>query len=263
MPEESPGCGRPYPFYVIESRVELTLAAAVAVVSDAESVSFITQGLHHAQTLALLVDVERYAVARKVDFLQALRYAHKGYLVAQAHLIESLYGGIELPLASIHHYQLWKLFAFGHEARVATVQHFLHGGEVIGTYHGLYVEMAIVAARGLAIAEHHAGGHGIRALYIGIVEALYVSGFLAETEVALHALHEAGHGSVRITLVGLFLLVEPVSGHILLPHAQELLAIAARGDCEGDTLKGNIWCERHYYLPEAALKAALYLAYGH
>ncbi len=78
-------------FYAVELAHEGTLAAAVAVVGDTEAVSLVAQVLHHAQSLAVLVDIQRHAVAGEVNLLQSLCYADNGYGTSQAHLFKSFY----------------------------------------------------------------------------------------------------------------------------------------------------------------------------
>ncbi len=82
------------------------------------------------------------------------------------YLVECLHGCGKLSLAAIHHHQLRERLSFGHHPRIAPVKHLLHRGEVICPYHSLYIEMPVVALRRLAVAEHHATRHRIRALDI-------------------------------------------------------------------------------------------------
>ena len=86
--------------YIIQLAGYLTLTATVAMVGDAEAVRFVAQRLYHLQTRRFLVQIQRQRVAGIVYLLKALGDAHQRHLAAYAHLVESLDGRAELPLAS-------------------------------------------------------------------------------------------------------------------------------------------------------------------
>ena len=54
----------------------------------------------------------------------------------------------------------------------------------------LDVEMPVVALARQAVPEHHAGGHGVRTLDVGVVEALDVTRGNAHAEVFLELRHD-------------------------------------------------------------------------
>ena len=55
-----------------------------------------------------------------------------------------------------------------------------HRGEVVNALHTLDVEVAVLLARGLAIAEYDTRRYGICALQVGVVEALDMAGLMLQ-----------------------------------------------------------------------------------
>ena len=53
---------------------------------DAEAVRLVAHMLHHAQRFRIFVDIQRHTVARKINLLQTLRYAHNRYGASQPYL---------------------------------------------------------------------------------------------------------------------------------------------------------------------------------
>ena len=72
----------------------------------AETVGLVAHVLHHAQSLAVLVDIQRNAVAGEIDFLKPFRDSGHCYHTAQTHCLQSLHSGRKLPFAAIHHHEL-------------------------------------------------------------------------------------------------------------------------------------------------------------
>ena len=179
MFHERCGRGRANSGNAVKFAHHLPFRTAVAVMCDAESVSFVAQGLNHAQAGRFLVDIERQGVAREIDLFKTLRNADKRHLSPYPHFIEGLDCGTQLSFTAIDHHQLWQRLPFGHHPGVATVQDLFHRCEVICSYNGLDVEVSVITLARFAVAKHHAARNRISALNIGVVETLYMSGFHA------------------------------------------------------------------------------------
>lgn len=95
----------PMPLMPSSLRYSLSLAAAIAVMGDAEAVGLVAQLLHDAQTLAVFVDIKRDTVSGKIDFLEPFCYTDHGYHAAQSHVVESLYSGRQLTFAAVDNYE--------------------------------------------------------------------------------------------------------------------------------------------------------------
>ena len=154
-----------------QRRLDGRLAAQRAVEGDAEAVRLVADALQHLEGLRIAVDEQGVGVAHADHFLEALRQADHRQAVLDAQLAERLVREIQLALAAVDHHQLRQVVGglFQH-ARVAAVHDFLHRGVVVGAHHRLDLEFAVVLLGRLPVPEHHAGGHGIRALDVGVVE---------------------------------------------------------------------------------------------
>ena len=86
---------------VVEGALHLALAALLAVEGDGEAVGLVAQALDDVQRLAVLVDVEGHAVAREIDLVEPLGYAHDGNLAVQTDTVESFSGRGDLSLTTI------------------------------------------------------------------------------------------------------------------------------------------------------------------
>ena len=180
----------PTPVDRVEAADGLPLRATVAVVGYAETVGLVAQMLDNAQGLGILVDIERNAVAGKIDFFETFGNADNGDGAVEADLVECLYGCAELPFAAVDDYELGQVDAFFHEACVAACQDLFHRGEVVGSDDGLDVEMAVLLARGAAVAEDHARGDGVRSLQVRVVETLDVARLPRQPQLLLHGVHQ-------------------------------------------------------------------------
>ena len=154
--------------------------------------------LHHAQRLAVFIDIQRHTIAGKVDFFESFGNAHERHFTTNAHFIEGFDRRAQLTFATIHHHKLRQLLTLLHQASVATREHLLHRGEIVGAFHGADIEVAIIFFRRFGILEHHARSHRIGALNIGVIETLHMSRQLIKAEIALH-----GHQCARNALLGI------------------------------------------------------------
>jgi hypothetical protein len=98
-----------------------------------------------------------------------------------AQLFQCLISKVDLSAPSIDNYKLRQRFPFGNHTRVATINHLFHRGKVIGPNHALDIEMTVLFFAWNAISEDHTGCNGIRALDIGVVEALDMERELIQT----------------------------------------------------------------------------------
>ena len=79
---------------------------------------------------------------------------------------------LHLAFAAVGDDEVWQLFAFFFESRIASAHHLTHRGIVVGTLHRLDVEMAITGFVRLAVDELHHASYGVVALEVGVVETL-------------------------------------------------------------------------------------------
>ena len=93
--------------------------------------------------------------------------------------------------------------------------------------------MAVVFLGRLAVAEHHAGGHRICALDVGVVETFYVPGLCRESEIGLHPLHKFVCTGIRVVALQPVQIVYPRLARVAFRHLKELTLVAAAGDGKG------------------------------
>ena len=123
--------------------------------------------------------------------------------------------------------------------------------------------MAVVALAGLAVAEDDAAGHGVRALDVGVVEALDVAWLDVEAEVLLHALHDAPHAPVGVKVLLLLLAVLHIAAHVAQAHLEHFSLIPPGGYGKPHAGKLHVGEEGHDNFGETALEASADLADGH
>ena len=239
------------------------MATAVAMMSDAKAVRFVAQVLHHTQRLAILVDIERNAVAGEIDFLEPFGYAHKRHTPAYAHGIESLNGSAQLTLAAVDNHQLRQLLSFLHQAGVTTRENLLHRSEIVGSFHRLDVEMAIVLFRRFGIAKHHARSNRIGALYVRVIETLHVSRQLLQTEIALHGGERAHHSLVGVELLHTFEFIHLELLGVLQRQLEQLALVATLRNHKMHVLELGIGNHRHKHVFQLQGKAFAQLVDGY
>ena len=178
-----------------------------------------------------------------------------------AHLFKGFDGGTQLPLASIHHYQLRQFLTLRHHASITTMQHLLHRGKIVGSYHRLDVEMTIVATCRFAISEHDTTRHRIRALNITIVKALDMTRLDLQTKVTLHPLHQAVDTPVGIESLDFALSIFHILPCILLDDLQGLAFFTPLGHNDSNSLKIYIGHERQDKIFGAIIETFHHLPY--
>ena len=162
---------------VVEARGELALTALVAVEGDGEAVHL---------RLDLLEETEGRAVVAHGDLVEGVRAEEEPcravavvlhqprYGDGEAQLGEGFAYGAYLPLTSVGEDEVGEAFAsclFAQTA-VAARDDFAHGGVVVGPFDRTDVELPVVLLRRAPTLEDDAGGYGIGALDIRVVEAL-------------------------------------------------------------------------------------------
>lgn len=170
---------RPDALDVVKARGELALAALVTVEGDGEAVHL---------RLNLFEEAEGRAVVTHGDFVQGIRTEEEpcgavaivlhqpGHGDGEPKVGEGIPYSSDLPLAPIGKDEVGKPFArfvFA-EAAVAACDDFAHRSIVIRPFDRADVELPIVLLRGTPTLEDNAGSHWVRALDVGVVEALDV-----------------------------------------------------------------------------------------
>ena len=162
---------------VVEARGELALAALVTVEGDGEAMYL---------RLDLLEETEGRAVVAHGDLVEGVRAEEEPrravavvlhqprYGDGEAQLSEGFAYGAYLSLTSVGEDEVGEAFAscLFAQAAVAACDDFAHGGVVVGSFDRTDVELPIILLRRASTLEDHAGGYGIGALDIRVVEAL-------------------------------------------------------------------------------------------
>ena len=201
------------------------LAPALAVVGQGEPVRLVPHVLHDAQSGRALVQVDGHAVAGEVQFFEPLGDADKGDFPAQAQFVDGFHGVRELPLAAVDDHHLGERLPFVPQSLVASVHRLFHACEVVRPFHRTDVEFSVVALGRLAVAEDDAGGGGVGAVDVGVVEALHVHGMFLEAQVVHHRFHQPVACSVRVHLLQLGVLVTQGELGVAQRHVEQLLLV--------------------------------------
>ena len=162
---------------VVEARSKLALAALVTVEGDGKAVHL---------RLDLLEETEGRAVVAHGDLVEGVRAEEEPCRAVAVVLHQTRYGdgeaqlgegfayGAYLPLTSVGEDEVGETFAscLFAQATVAARDDFAHGGVVVGPFYRTDVELPVVLLRRAPALEDDAGGDGIGALDIRVVEAL-------------------------------------------------------------------------------------------
>ena len=85
-------------------------------------------------------------------------------------VFDDLANGFHLPDSTVGDDQIGEFFAFFGQSRVAALDNFAHGGIIVRSHHGFNMEFAVEFLGRLEFLEDHAGGHGVFARDVGVVE---------------------------------------------------------------------------------------------
>jgi len=218
-----------YAGYFFQLAADGAFGAAFAVVGDAEAVGFVPEALDYFEGFGALVEVEGVGIAGEIKLFEALGDAEDGDAAAQAEGFQGFEGGAELAFAAVDDDGLGEGGVLVEEAAVAAVDGLGHAGVVVGAFHGLDIEVAVVLFTGLAVFEYHAGAYGVGALDVAIVKALDVAGLFVEAEVFLHLGHEALHVAVGVYDLDVFELFHAVVAAVFEAKLYEVLLVASLG----------------------------------
>ena len=162
---------------VVEARGELALTALVAVEGDGEAVHLRLDLLEETEGRAVMAHgdlVEGVCAEEEPCRAVAVVLHQPRYGDGEAQLGEGFAYGAYLPLTSVGEDEVGETFAsclFAQTA-VAACDDFAHGGVVVGSFDRTDVELPVVLLRRAPTLEDDAGGYGIGALDIRVVEAL-------------------------------------------------------------------------------------------
>ncbi len=212
-------------------------APLLAMERDAETVRLVAQVANHLQRLARAAEVVGHRIVRIEDLLDALGESHDGHPILDAQLTQHGIGARQLPLAAIDHDQVGQFGPFVEQTAVAAPHDFAHRREVVGPHHRLDIEVAILLARGLAVAEHDARRHGVRALEVRVVEALDVTRLPVEAQFAAHGLHQPLGVAFGIADFEVAELLRAVDAGAALRKGEQVELLAPLGHGEGRTVE--------------------------
>ena len=189
----------------------------------------VAEVLQHPLRLRFLIDTERYGVVGTVNVLQPLRQSQQADLVGDAHRLQRLQRGGNLPFAAIHQNQVGQRFALLHQPGVAAGQHLLHGGVVIGLVDGFDVEDPVFLFGGLAVAETDHRPDGILSQQVGVVKAFDVGRLLGQHQLLLHLLQQPVRQPPRLQQLTPVVLLLHEGGGVALGQLQQLELVARLG----------------------------------
>ena len=124
-------------------------------------------------------------IVREIYLFKALGQADHGYPAVKIQAPQGRNGGGKLSFATIDHHELWQLLPFIAQAAVTALHDFIHGSEIVRTFHGPDMEFAVILFGRPAFAEAGHGRHRLRTLEVGIVETFNVLGKLLQPKVLL------------------------------------------------------------------------------
>ncbi len=237
-----------YAFDITQGGSDLRLAAATAMMRDTETVSLIPETLQEFERLRVAVDEHRIGVADPDDEFHTLRQADDGEPFSQAEFGQGFVGVGKLSLAAVDDHKLRKVVRMlRKQAGIASVDHLIHGGVVIRSDHGLDEKMPVVLLGRHSVAEDHAGGHGIGALYIGVVETFDVDGQFLHAYGIPQLLQNLLPEVVRVGMLPLFEGVETHLLGILGTQLKQGEFVTLDRDAEGHALHLHIGQKRHQH----------------
>ena len=146
------------------------------------------------------------------------------------HFVKRLSHHPYLSLASIGDDEVGELLPLVTQAVVATHHHLVHRGIVIRSLDGLDVEESVVLLGGDAALKDDTGGHRLRSLDIGVIEALHVPGERRQTDRALQVSQDLHIVLGRVELLRLQILILDELIHIVLAQVQDMLSVAPLRD---------------------------------
>ena len=154
-----------------------------------------------------------------------------------------------LPLAAVGDNQIGQLGPLGHEPAITPKNNLAHGSVIVGPLDGLDVEMAVLLAGGLAVAEDDARRDGMGPLQIGIVETLDMARLPVEMQFFLHGVHQTVGVALGILDFEVLELLGAVDAGAFLRKLQQIELLAALGNGEGDAVEqqGSGGQERNDY----------------
>ena len=212
---------------------EKVVAAFLAVEGDAEAVLLVADMAHHFERFARAAEVVGHRIARVVDLFEPFGQSHDRNLFFESQFAQDGIGVRELSLAAVDDHQVGQLLSLGHEARVAAEDDLAHRGEVVGSDDGLDVEMAVLLARGAAVAEDHARGDGVRSLQVRVVETFDVARLPRQPQLLLHGVHQPFGMAFGILDLHVFELLGAVDAGAALGESQQVEFFAPPGYGEG------------------------------
>ncbi len=227
----------PHSVDLLQFAVDEVVASFLAVEGDAEAVCLVTQVADHLQRLAPAVQVVGHGVVREKDLLDAFRQSDDGHPILDSERTKDLVGARQLTLAAVDDNQVGQFGLLLDQPRIAPVDDLAHGGEVIGSDDGLDIEMTVLPARRLAVAEYHAGGDRMGPLQVGVVEALDVAGRSVEMQLLLHGGHQPFGMPFGILDLLILELLGPVDTGAFARELQQFELLAPLGDGEGHSVE--------------------------
>ena len=151
--------------------------------------------------------------------------------------LEHLVDHPHLPLASVGDDQIGEFGPLSLQTAVATIDHLAHRGVIVRSDHGFDVEVAVLLARRLSVAEDHARGDGMGPLQVRIVEALDMAGRPVETQRLLQGVHQPLGMPLGVADLQILQLLGPVDARALLRELQQFEFLAPLGYGEGHTVE--------------------------
>ena len=159
--------------------------AAFTVVGYGEAVGFVTDLLHEMEDGGATVKYDGVVLlSEDIDDFFFFCDAGEG-LEGDSDFCEGGVGGVELAEAAIDEDEGGEGFLVVHQAFVAALDDFAHGGEVVVAGDSFDLEFAVIGFLHLAVFPDDHGGDGFGTLDVGDVEALDAAGEFFQGESVL------------------------------------------------------------------------------
>lgn len=224
-----------HPFDLLELAVDERLASFLPMERDGEAVHLVLNARQEVEQRrgGPQTDQQRRIAAVEFGRAVAVILGQTGNRDVEPQRHEHLVDDAHLPLAAVGDNQVGEFASLGLQAAVAAEDHLAHRGVVVGPLDRLDVEVAVLLARGTAVAEDDARGDGVRPLQVGVVEALDVARRPVEEQLLLEGIHQPLGMAFGILDFEVLELLGAVDAGALLREFEQFELLAPLGDGEG------------------------------
>ena len=158
-----------------------------------------------------------------------------GYI--QPKILQHFVNHAHLPFSAVGDNEIGQFSSLFLQTAVTAVDDLTHRSVVVGAHHGLNVKMAILLTRRLSITEHHARGHRMGALQVGVIETFDMPRLFIEAQRFLDSIHQPLGIPFGILDFEVFQLFGAVDAGALLREFQQFEFFAALRNRKGNAVE--------------------------